>query len=179
MLTDAGVLQQGVRVRCTNCGSRFWREIGTLQQRVKCEGCNFTVSVPVEPEWRYRLNSLVRNGIALHGCIAVISALHSLRKRARESFFYTHGVALYRNYDDELPEVEIDLLCISDGKLVCGEVKSSASEFTRDELGKLASVATDIRADQVAISAFSDPHGLMQKHTFKCLHLCCQPDAPQ
>lgn len=30
-LTDGGVLQQGVRIRCTNCGSRFWREMGTLQ----------------------------------------------------------------------------------------------------------------------------------------------------
>jgi len=164
MFTDAGVLQQGVRVRCTNCGSRLWRELGTLQQKVKCEGCNSTVSVPAEPTWYYRLNSLVRNGIALHGCIAVISALHSLRGMARESFIYTHGVALYRNYEDELPEAEIDLLCISDGKLICGEVKSSASEFTREELAKLARVAADIRADQVAISAFNDPNGLMQKH---------------
>lgn len=162
--TDAGVLQQGIRVRCTNCGSRLWRELGTLQQKVKCEGCNSTVSVPAEPPWYYRLNSLVRNGIALHGCIAVISALHSLREMARESFIYTHGVALYRNYEDESPEVEIDLLCISDGKLICGEVKSSASEFTREELAKLAGVAADIRADQVAISAFNDPNGLMQKH---------------
>jgi hypothetical protein len=163
-LTDSGVLQQGVRVRCTNCGSRFWREMGTLQQKVKCEGCNFMAPVPVESRWHYRLNSLIRNGIALHGCVPVISALYKLRQRARESFIYTHGVALYKNYDDKLPEAEIDLLCISDGKLVCGEVKSSASEFTHEELAKLARIAAGIRADQVAISAFNDPGGLMEKH---------------
>jgi hypothetical protein len=164
MLTDRGVLQQGVRARCANCGSRFWREIGSLQQKLKCEGCNFTVPVPVESPWRYRLNSLVRNGIALHGCVAMVSALHRLREKARESFIYTHGVALYRNYDDALPEVEIDLLCISDGKLVCGEVKSSAVDFTPGELTKLARVAMDIRADEVVISAFNDPSGLMERH---------------
>jgi hypothetical protein len=163
-LTDGGVLQQGLRIRCTNCGSRFWREMGTLQQKVKCDGCNTTVPVPVESVWRYRLNSLIRNGIALHGCVPVISALRCLRERAHESFIYTHGVALFKDYYDTNPEAELDLLCISNGKLVCGEVKSSASEFTRDELAKLAGIAADIRADQVAISAFDDPDGLMKQH---------------
>jgi hypothetical protein len=163
-LTDGGVLQQGLRIRCTNCGSRFWREIGTLQQKVRCDGCNATVPVPVESVWRYRLNSLIRNGIALHGCVPVISALRGLRERAGESFIYTHGVALFKDYCDPNPEAEIDLLCISDGKLVCGEVKSSAFEFTREELAKLARIAADIRADQVAISAFDDPDGLMKQH---------------
>ncbi len=164
-LTDGGVLQQGVRIRCTNCGSRFWREIGTLQQKVRCDGCKSIVSVPVESVWRYRLNSLILNGIALHGCVPVICALRGLREKARESFIYTHGVALFRDYGDPTPEAEMDLLCISDGRWVCGEVKSSASEFTREELEKLARIATDINADQVAISAFIDPDGLMAQHS--------------
>jgi len=163
-LTDSGVLQQGVRIRCANCGSQLWREMGTLQQKVRCDGCNANVAVPVECVWRYRLNSLVRNGIALHGCVPVISALRDLREAARDSFIYTHGVALFKEYSDPKPEAEMDLLCISNGKLVCGEVKSSAAELTQEELGKLARIAADIRADQVAISAFDDPGGLMQQH---------------
>lgn len=163
-LTDGGVLQQGVRVRCLNCGSRFWREIGTLQQKLTCDGCNASVPVPVESAWRYRLNSLIRNGIALHGCVPVISALRALRERARESFIYTHGVALFKGYDDPKPAAEIDLLCISNGRLICGEVKSSASEFTEEELSKLARIAADIRAEEATISAFNDPSGLMSHH---------------
>jgi len=164
-LTDGGVLQQGIRIRCINCGSRFWREMGTLQQKVRCDGCNATVPVPVESVWSYRLNSLIRNGVALHGCVPVVSALRDLRERARESFIFTHGVGLFKEYGDPKPESEMDLLCISDGKLVCGEVKSSASDFTREELAKLAGIAADIKADQVAISAFSDPDGLMTEHS--------------
>ena len=163
-LTDSGVFLQGVRARCTNCGSRFWREIGTLQQKVRCDGCSATVAVPVESSWSYRLNSLIRNGIALHGCVPVISALRDLRENAKESFIYTHGVGLFKDYGDRKPAAEMDLLCISDGRLVCGEVKSSASEFTREELEKLARIVADIRADQAAISAFHDPDGLMPKH---------------
>ncbi len=163
-LTDNGVFQQGIRLRCTNCGSRFWREMGIIQQKVRCDGCGATVVVPVESTWSYRLNSLIRNGIALHGCVPVTSALRDLREKARESFIYAHGVGLFTDYSDEKPAAEMDLLCISDGKLVCGEVKSSASEFTRDELGKLARLATDIKADQAVISAFHDPGGLMPKH---------------
>jgi hypothetical protein len=182
-LTDSGVLQQGLRISCNNCGSRFWREMGSLDQKVRCDGCNATVAVPVESIWRYRLNSLIRNGIALHGCVPVTSALRCLRERARESFIYTHGVALFKDYDDPRPEAEIDLLCISNGKLVCGEVKSSASEFTREELTKLARIAVDIRADEVAISAFDDPNGLMEEHSktligllpVGCAVLICRP----
>jgi hypothetical protein len=164
-LTDRGVLQQGVGVRCANCGSWFWREMGNLRQNVKCDGCNAAVTVPIESVWRYRLNSLVRNGIALHGCVPVISALRNLRERATESFIYTHGVGLFREYDDPKPEAEMDLLCISDGRLVCGEVKSSVSDFTEAELAKLARIAADIRADQVAISAFNDPEGHLSRHS--------------
>jgi hypothetical protein len=139
--------------------------MGALQQKVKCDGCNATVSVPVESDWQYRLNTLIRNGIALHGCVAVICALQCLREEARDCFIYTHGVALFKQHDDPTPEAEMDLLCISDGKLICGEVKSSASEFTQEELAKLARIATAIKADQAAISAFSDPNKLMVQHS--------------
>jgi hypothetical protein len=175
-LTNRGVMQQGVRLQCTNCGSRFWCEIGTLKQTVHCDGCAANVRVPVESIWRYRLNSLVRNGIALHGCVAVISALRCLRERARDSFIYTHGIALFKDYGSK-PEAEIDLLCISNGKLICGEVKSSASEFTQEELTKLAGIAADIKADQVAISAFNDSQNLMEAHG-KALSSLLPPDCP-
>jgi|HubBroStandDraft_6_1064221.scaffolds.fasta_scaffold41919_3 hypothetical protein len=163
-LTDSGVLQQGVRVRCTNCGSRLWREMGNIRQKITCDGCGAVVSVPVESVWHYRLNSLVRNGIALHGCVPVVLALRALCERAKDSFIYTHGVGLFKSYEDSKPEAELDLLCISNGKLICGEVKSAASEFTLEELKKLARVAADIRADEAAIFALNDPKGLMEKN---------------
>jgi len=34
--------------------------------------------------------------------------------------YITHGVALFQDYGDPKPEAEIDLLLISNGKLVCG-----------------------------------------------------------
>jgi len=155
-LTDAGVLLEGIRVRCTNCGSGYWKEMGTVHQKMPCEGCGATIHAPVEATWRYRLNSLVRNGIALHGCLPVIVALHDLREKAHDAFIYTPGVVLFRNWEDQEPAAEIDILCISDGQLVCGEVKSSASEFTSDELNKLANIAREVRANMVVISAFRD-----------------------
>ena len=162
-LVNSGIFLQGIRVRCTNCGTGYWREMGVIQQKLTCEGCGATIYSPIEPTWRYRLNSLVRNGIALHGCVAVILALHDLRDHAHNAFIYTPGVVLYRNPDDSEPEAEIDLLCISDGQLICGEVKSVSSEFTLDELKKLARVARELRADRVLVFAFRDDKRLMQK----------------
>lgn len=120
-------------------------------------------TLPVECVWCYRLNSLIRNGIALHGCVPVILALRHLRTRAKESFIYTHGVGLFKNDDDQKPAAEVDLLCISDGMLICGEVKSSSSEFTPEELAKLARIAGAIRADQAVIFGFNDRDALMQQ----------------
>jgi len=168
-LTNAGVLIEGIRVRCANCGSGYWRDIGSLRQTTSCDGCQTLIYTPVEATWRYRLNSLVRNGIALHGCLPVIAALHDLRQKAREGFVYTPGVALFRNWEDEEPEAETDILCIADGHLVCGEVKSSASEFTSAELRKLAAIALKIRADIVVISAFRDEKGVMGKIVLQLL----------
>jgi hypothetical protein len=98
----------------------------------------------------------------MHGCMPVILALHDLREQARDGFLYSPGVVLYRNIDDRQPEAEIDILCIADGKLVLGEVKSSASEFNPAELQKLATLGRELRADRLHIFSFRDENSLME-----------------
>jgi hypothetical protein len=137
--------------------------MGALHQQTTCDGCHATIYAPVDATWRYRLNSLVRNGIALHGCLPVIAALYDLREKARDAFVYSPGLVLFRKWEDTEPQAEIDIVCICDGRLVCGEVKTSASEFTSDELKKLAGVALELKADTVVISAFRDEQQLIGK----------------
>ncbi|MBI3895256.1 MAG: hypothetical protein HY313_04940 [Acidobacteria bacterium] len=163
-LTESGIFLQGVRMHCHNCGSNYWQEVSEVRKNDKCPGCGAGVSVSVEAPWRYRLNTLVRNSIAFHGVIPVILTLHSVRSfPTRDSFFYAPGLALFEKYEDSGPAAELDFVCIADARLVVGEVKTSSSEFSPDELSKLANLARSVNADTAAIGAFLDCNGEMQQ----------------
>jgi DNA-directed RNA polymerase subunit RPC12/RpoP len=151
---EAGVFFQGVRYRCSACGFPFWRSISEARQVVDCDGCRAEVAMQVEEGWTYRLNSLVKNAVAHYGTIPVIWTVTSLRWRSRTMFVYSPGVELFRSYDDVHPVSDLDVVCIQDGALVVGEVKTSPSEFNDERLKKLGDVATHLAVDGVVLAAF-------------------------
>jgi hypothetical protein len=69
--------------------------------------------------------------------VALISALARAREQARNSFIYSPGLELYQNYEDQNPAAEIDAICLVDGKIWVGEVKTNAAEFKPKEIEKL------------------------------------------
>jgi hypothetical protein len=150
---DRGILQQGVVSRCPHCGSRLWRELTNIAQRHPCDGCGAEVHTPVDTQWIYRANSLVRGAIAHHGTVALLLALAKLREQARDSYIYSPGIQFYERYEDRDPAVEVDLVCVSDGKIVVGEVKTDAGEFNRPEIDKLVAAAKRLGADQACVFA--------------------------
>lgn len=156
--TNGGVFRQGVYLRCNNCGSKYWQEVGEVYQENKCQGCGGVVSLSVKATWRYRLNTLIRNAVAFHGCVPVILCLHNLRSTpTQHTFLWAPGLELYRSYEDKRPMAELDLACIIDGKLIIGEVKTSCVEFVSSELSKLADLAKNLDANVVVIGCFQDP----------------------
>jgi len=166
-LTNNAVFRQGVHLRCKNCGSKYWHEISEVRQQNKCQGCGEAVSLSVKATWRYRLNTLIRNAVAFHGCIPVILSLHELRHfPTKYTFIYTPGIELYKSYEDKKPSAELDLVCISDGKLIIGEIKTSCAEFIPKELTKLADHVKIFNANFVILGCFQDPKNqINQKKT--------------
>lgn len=161
---ESGIFRQGVRMHCRGCGSNYWREVSGVKQKERCPGCGTEVPVPVEAPWRYSLNTLVRNSIAFHGVPPVILTLHALRSAPfNDSFFYVPGLAFFLGYDDSGPAAEIDLVCIADARLLVGEVKTTASDFSQDVLTGLASLARSVNADVALIGAFLDSDGEMDR----------------
>lgn len=162
-LTDSQVFFQGVRISCTHCGSTFWYQVSELDQRLLCMGCRTGISLPVNAVWFYRLNNLVRNAIALHGCIPVVSALAELESDARTSFIFAPGLALYAQGGSR-PSAELDIVCIRDGKFVIGEVKTAATEFSEGDLETLADNARSLQPHIVTIAAFHGDQSRMSRH---------------
>lgn len=157
-LTNSAVFRQGVNLRCKNCGSKYWHEISEVRQQNKCQGCGEVVSLSVKATWRYRLNTLIRNAVAFHGCVPVILSLCELRSfPTRHTFICAPGIELYKSYEDKKPSAELDLVCISDGKLIIGEVKTNCAEFIPKELTKLADHVKIFNANVVILGCFQDP----------------------
>lgn len=153
---DAKIFFKGVRYRCRQCGFGFWRDIAEANHEIECEGCREPVTLRVEAEWVYRLNNLVRSGVAFHGVIPVIWTLARLRSESRTGFIYSPSIELYNDWADESPAGELDFACLADGRIVVGEVKNSASEFSEDELRKFGELARRVNTHIAVVAAFRD-----------------------
>jgi predicted RNA-binding Zn-ribbon protein involved in translation (DUF1610 family) len=179
-LVDSKIFQQGIVARCRQCGSRIWRELGSIKQQFECPGCGASVLSPVEPTWYYRLNSLVSKAISEHGTVALINALAAAREKARNSFIFNPGFVFYVHYDDKDPVSEVDAICLVDGELWTGEVKSNASEFTQSVMSKLIADGKKLGADKAFVFAQEGNQDALRRHCetssaagdIEIIHLC-------
>jgi hypothetical protein len=163
-LVDSKILQQGIVARCRQCSSRIWRELGSIKQQFECPGCGADVRSPVEPRWYYRLNSLVSKAVSEQGTVALINALAEAREKARSSFIFSPGFVFYADYDDKDPVSEVDAICLVDGKLWIGEVKSNAREFSSTVMAKLVADAKKLGADKAFVFAQEGNQGALGRH---------------
>jgi hypothetical protein len=161
---DAKILRQGAVARCRHCGSRIWQELSSLEQEFNCSGCGALVHTPVETTWYYRLNTLVRSAITEHGTVALIGALSEAREQARDSFLYSPGLVFYEQYEDAEAVAEIDAICLIDGSLWVGEVKTNTSEFKPREMQKLLREAGKMRADKAFVYALEGNQDALHRH---------------
>jgi len=163
-LTTAEVFFQGTRIQCWRCLSTFWYAAEELDQHVRCQGCRTLIPLPVQVVWSYRLNALVRDGIASYGAGPVLSAITDLGSNAHSCFLVDPGVLLFER-DNPNPVHDLDLVAIIDGRIVIGEVKSRAATFTDGRLRSLAATAVRIGAHVVVLAAFSDEGAVLGQHS--------------
>lgn len=149
---EGGILVQGVSLSCPRCGKEEWRITDALSSEIRCDGCLQTFAFPPSPQWRFRLNGLIMNGITKAGVLAVLHTLLQQGQFARDLFFYLPCQSLYEDYEGD-PYTDLDLMAIKDGKVIIGEVKSSPEAFREKDFVKLRSVADEIRPDVLVLAA--------------------------
>ncbi len=149
---EGGILVQGVSLRCEHCGKEDWWITSALSSEVRCDGCLRSFAFPANPTWRFRLNSLIRNGITKAGVLAVLHTLLKKGQFAHDLFLYLPCQALYEHHDGD-PYTDLDLIAIRDGQIIIGEVKSSAEAFKDTDFAKLRSVAEEIRPNVLILAA--------------------------
>ena len=106
------------------------------------------MSVIPETSWSYDLNPLVRYCVNSRA-LAVWQALAEVARHLG-SFFFTPSAELYfAQAINGAAKKEVDVLCVSDGKLLLGEVKEGT--LHEGDFLEFAAIAAAIRPDRAAM----------------------------
>jgi hypothetical protein len=178
-LCDYRVFLKGFNLKCKKCSSEFWYHIKDVSEIINCKGCLQDFSLPIEPKFAYKLNDLIKNNIYQtktnrDGNLTVIRTLVSLKKRSNQSFQYSPQVNLYDNHHSNKPCSEIDIICLSDGKLIIGEAKHNSAAFSIESnksLKSLVEVAKAIYPDKIILSCYENSNTKLEKAKQGLIHI--------
>jgi hypothetical protein len=164
-LLDSKILFQGIRPKCHYCGFNNWFDLNEIQTELTCKGCHSKFTCPAEPKWFYKLNELIKGTIIHQGVMATLLCLGHLFEESRESFIFYPNIELFEKDKDKNPSAEIDLICISDGQFIIGEVKNSAKLFSKNDFDKIEKIALEIHPDKVIFYALEGPFEKVEQYT--------------
>jgi hypothetical protein len=157
------ILHRGFIFKCEKCKHTGWYDIEDVKITFKCRRCrkiqyyeskHLTRQNPIEPEWFYKLDEAVYQGYA-NDMIVPILTLNNLKNSTNESFLYTNEIEISKKESPEIPYREIDIFCISDGKLIIGECKRD-NKLAFDEIVKYKDIYKETNAEKIIFSTFDD-----------------------
>jgi len=150
------ILLRGFVFKCKQCNHEDFYLMKEVNEKYTCKGCGSHNVTPLRLPGAYKLNHIVSEGY-LGGVFATILTLYRLFRDADESFIYCPELGLKKKNS----EMEIDIVCLVDGKPVIGEAKMGRlikdRDFSpRDEFEKYKVAARAINASKVIFSTISD-----------------------
>lgn len=130
-----GVFYRGFIFQCHRCSDVAWFSISDISETFVCRRCRTTQPYtmkswrhPNEPAWFYKLDEIVYLTLLHNGDIPLLT-LDLLRRQSKESFLYCPELRI-RPEGTKKAFIEIDICCVTDGRLCIGEAKSVDSIAT-------------------------------------------------
>lgn len=145
-LTDSGAILIGYEFVCPSCLNRDWRALNEASQVMECRGCGYEYTFSPETVIRYKLNSIVENGVRVRGVAPVILALGTLFRDARHYFDFMPPVDIFKK---KKHLTDLDICCVMDGKFIIGEVKAQQGLFHPKDFQKMTALAKEIHPNKV------------------------------
>jgi hypothetical protein len=122
------ILRRGLIFQCSRCRLAAWYDIEEISREFKCKRCDLVQlfsqrnwKSAEEPRWYYSLVETVYLCYASSSYLTALS-LDKLRQQSKEAFHYLCEADV-KNFPEQGKKKEIDILAISDGKLILGECK--------------------------------------------------------
>lgn len=132
VLCAAGWAERGLEIRCQRCGTTSFALLQSVSSQAICPGCGSHESFTSEKHGLkvfYRLDTFIDQA-SDQGVIPHIIVVEVFKKRDPRTFVLP-GVDLVMKDDTK---TEIDIFGIHAGQIISGEVKTSSTEFTRDQI---------------------------------------------
>lgn len=152
-LCELGWAERGLEIKCTTCHSSSFLELHSVPTKsgAKCPACDDAqryTGAGMGPTVFYRLDGLVDRA-SDQGVFPHLLAIAALTQREAHSFFLPGVDVVF----EDGSKSEADVIGLFGGQYVVGEVKTSASEFTAEQLEKDVSVARRLNADVYLMAA--------------------------
>jgi hypothetical protein len=133
-LLRKGIILRGLIFKCKFCRNSDWFAIGQVGQQFDCRRCGRSQYMTrenwfgadadkYEASFYYKLDEIVFQGLR-NDMDTPLLALAAIQERCEESFLFAPEMWFFEG-EDQKPWMEADLLCIPDGILTLGEVKSA------------------------------------------------------
>lgn len=133
------VLRRGLIFQCHRCRRAAWYDVSIVSKEFKCSRCDLVQifthknwKSPDEPRWYYHLVETVYLFYKSRSHATAL-ALDWLRKQSKQSFHYICESDI-KDFPKRGEKKEIDILAISDGQIIIGEVKDCVPQA--DDLSK-------------------------------------------
>jgi hypothetical protein len=154
-LCAAGWAERGLQVSCGECGLPTFIPLSQTAGRAACPGCSAPASYETGAALTvyYRLNSHLDH-LSDQGVLPHLLAIEALRRQGRHSYFLP-GIDVWFSVDDS-DKREADLFGVRDGQILTGEVKTSASEFTPEQIRRDVALSSRLEADVHVLAATDD-----------------------
>lgn len=154
-LCAAGWAERGLQVTCGACGLPSFIPFSQAPGQAACPGCSSPAGYDTGSALTvyYRLNSHL-DLLSDQGVLPHLLAIEALRHQGTQSYFLP-GIDVWFTGDDS-DKAEADLFGIRDGRILTGEVKTSASEFTAEQISRDVSLSSRLEADMHILAATDD-----------------------
>jgi hypothetical protein len=144
-LSAMGWAERGLRSVCGECGVSTFVPLAEIAGAARCPGCSALSSFEVrtgQTSLFYRLDSLVDRACD-HGALAHLLVITKLMESRPESCFLPGTDVSFQDGTSS----EVDIFGIYGGQVLAGEVKSSGTDFTQDQLDHDIPLSARLGAD--------------------------------
>jgi hypothetical protein len=167
-LCDADWGERGLQVICDTCGLTSFVVFSGTSGHATCPGCASSAKYETKSVLTvyYRLNSYL-DLLSDQGVLPHLLTIAALKRNGKRSYFLP-GVDVWFNADGT-DQAEADIFGICDGKIIAGEVKTSASQFSPDQVVRDVSLSSRLQADMHVLAATDDiPEDVVRRARQEC-----------
>lgn len=151
-LCSPGWAERGLRITCGACGQPSFIPLTQAAGSATCPGCSSPATYETGSALTiyYRLNSHL-DMLSDQGVLPHLLTIAALQRQGTRSHFLP-GVDIWFSQDDS-DKAEADIFGVRDGRILCGEVKTTASQFTPEQIARDVDLSTRLEADTHILAA--------------------------